>query len=111
MKTILTALLLACGLSALAAECDERPRLTTQYYPNYPDGIPLLLIGWGPTACTNWAVEVSQDLINWGSYTGYFGGIFKVCTNDAEPDRCLRHIIERTTEHRQQFYRLRLQPN
>lgn len=107
MKTFLVVVMLICGLSLLAAECDERPRLTTQYHPNYPDGIPVLLVVWGPTECTNWVVEVSQDLRRWGSYTGYFGDIFKVCTNDARPNHCFRHIIERTAEHRQQFYRLR----
>lgn len=108
MKTILTAILLACG-SALAAECDVQPRLTTQYYPAYPDppATDVLLVVW-KTMCPLWRIETSTNLVDWLPYDDWYYNQCEV-TNGYQTN-CTFHIIERPAAKRQQFYRLRLAP-
>lgn len=96
MKTILTALLLACGLSALAAECDVQPRLT----------VTLNRVQWGPTHCQLWMVEVSEDLVTWLPFDGPRNEQCNVI--NGQQVNCMWHVLH--TANRTQFYRLRLAP-
>lgn len=93
MKTILTALLIACGLSALAAECDVQPRLT----------VTLNRVQWGPTHCQLWMVEVSEDLRTWVPYDARRREICDYV--DGQQVNCIWSV---PLSNRTQFYRLRL---